>query len=98
MTTRNRSMAPLQDEAGGRAWQRDRSESYRGSVYEIVIEGHLDGGWSVSLGGMEITHNEGGYTLLCGLIPDQSALHGVLAQIRDLGLVLVSLTQIELDD
>ena len=30
-------------------------------------------------------------TLMRGVIPDQSALHGVLAQVRDLGLVLVSL-------
>ena len=98
MTMESESVVFPRDEAGGRAWQVDRSESYRGSIYEIKIEGHLDGGWSASLGGMEITHDEDGYTLLCGLIPDQSALHGVLAQIRDLGLVLVSLMQIDLDD
>jgi hypothetical protein len=35
--------------------------------------------------------------LLTGDLPDQSALHGVLAQIRDLGLVLVSLNLMDND-
>lgn len=30
----------------------------------------------------------GGYTLLTGPVPDQAALHGILAKIRDLGLPL----------
>ena len=38
-------------------------------------------------------------TLIMGRVPDQAALHGILAQIRDLGLVLVSVQRlIEVDE
>ena len=60
--------------------------------YEIKIEGYLDECWSEWLGGLAITHDGQGCTLLVGIIPDQAALHGILAQIRDLGLTLISLT------
>ena len=36
-----------------------------------------------------------GETILTGPIVDQTALHGVLIKIRDLGLPLLSLTRIE---
>jgi len=29
---------------------------------------------------------------LTGVVPDQAALHGILTQIRDLGLTLISIT------
>jgi hypothetical protein len=44
------------------------------------------------LGGLEIAHDAKGYSLLTGIVPDQAALHGILAQIRDLGLTLIWLT------
>jgi hypothetical protein len=59
---------------------------------EIKIKGHLDGHWSDWLGGLEITHDEHGNSLLTGVVPDQASLHGILAQIRDLGLTIISLT------
>ena len=58
-------------------------------VYEIRVEGHLGDSWSPWLGGMDIRHKEGGETVLSGPLPDEPALHGVLAKIRDLGLPLV---------
>ena len=97
MRTENRSMAPLQDGKVNQARREAADRIDRGGTYEIKIEGHLDGDWSESLGGMEITHEEHGYTLLTGVIPDQAALHGVLVQIRDLGLVLVSLNLMDND-
>lgn len=65
--------------------------------YEIKVVGHLDEHWSGWLGGLEITHDTAGDTLLVGPLLDQAALHGVLVQIRDLGLVLISLESSEIN-
>lgn len=65
------------------------------TIYEIRVEGHLDPCWSDWLEGLTIACLENGETLLTGSLPDQAALHGVLAKIRDLNLVLVSFTRKE---
>lgn len=62
-----------------------------GVRYEIKVKGHLDGHWSDWLGGLVITQ-ENDNSLLTGTVPDQAALHGILVQIRDLGLTLISIT------
>ena len=59
-------------------------------VYEIRIEGHLGESWSSWFEGMAIRHEAGGETVLCGPLADQTALHGVLMRIRDLGLPLIA--------
>lgn len=56
----------------------------------ITVEGHLDDHWSELLGGLMVSHDDDGTALLTGMIPDQAALHGILAQIRDLGVILIS--------
>jgi hypothetical protein len=61
--------------------------------YEIVIGGHLDPCWSDWFAGFELTHLEGGETLLSGSLPDQAALHGLLERIRDLNLTLISVSR-----
>ena len=66
-----------------------------GGLYEIVIKGHLADHWSEWLGDLTIRHDDQGNTRLSGTIPDQAALHGILAQIRNLGLVLLSVAFIE---
>jgi hypothetical protein len=58
--------------------------------YRIKVKGCLDEKWEEWFDGMVISH-EGAYTNLKGEIADQSALHGLLARIRDLNLNLVYL-------
>ena len=64
-------------------------------VYRITIKGHLDDEWSGWLEGLTITRTDDGETILTGPIVDQTALHGVLIKIRDLGLPLLGLSRIE---
>ena len=70
------------------------------ALYHFWILGRLDPRWSVVFPPMEITalRLDGGLQLtrLTGLIADQAALHGLLHQIRDNGLVLVGLIQADL--
>ena len=64
-------------------------------VYQIRIEGHLDGQWADWFSGLSITLEENGDTLLTGPVIDQAALFGLLKKVRDLGLPLVSLNRVE---
>jgi len=63
--------------------------------YKIIIEGHLDPSWSEWLEGMTVTLLDTGETLLTGPVTDQSALHGLLARLLGLNLILVSVNRIE---
>jgi hypothetical protein len=67
----------------------------RHEVYRIVVKGYLDHAWSGWFDGLTIVQTGTGETILAGPLADQSALHGVLIKVRDLGLPLVSLTRIE---
>jgi hypothetical protein len=71
------------------------SEHERLEVYRITVKGHLDSEWSDWFDGLTITLVDNGETILSGPVVDQTALHGVLIKIRDLGLPLLSLTRIE---
>jgi hypothetical protein len=55
----------------------------------IFVKGHLDQCWSEWFDGLTITHRETGESVLAGHLSDQAALHGALAKIRDLGLILI---------
>ncbi len=71
------------------------SEHAQQKVYQIIVKGHLDSEWSDWFDGLTITMVDNGETILSGPVVDQTALHGVLIKIRDLGLPLLSLTCIE---
>jgi hypothetical protein len=59
-------------------------------TYQIIIKGLLDEKWSDWFDGFTFTYQGENETILVGPVPDQSALHGLLAKIRDLGLSLQS--------
>jgi len=63
-------------------------------VFEIRIKGHLDEQWTDWSGGLTITLEENGDTLLTGSIVDQAALYGLLRRLRDLGMPLVSVNRV----
>lgn len=60
--------------------------------YEIRVNGGLDAHWSEALGGMRVSREPAGATLIHGPA-DQAALHAILRQIRDLGLDLLSVSR-----
>jgi hypothetical protein len=64
-------------------------------VYQIRIKGHLGHQWTDWFGGLTITMEEDGNTLLTGPVVDQAALHGLLKKVRDLGMPLVSVSPVE---
>jgi hypothetical protein len=59
-------------------------------VYAIRVHGALDPAWSSWFEGMEVRSDRPGESVIAGPVADQAALHGLLAKIRDLGLVLIS--------
>lgn len=64
-------------------------------VYQIRLKGHLGPQWTDWFGGLIITLEENGDTLLTGPVIDQTALHGVLKKVRDVGMPLVSVSPLE---
>lgn len=64
-------------------------------VYQIRLRGHLDCQWADWFGGLTITPEDNGDTLLTGPVVDQAALYGVLRKVRDLGLPLLSVKCLE---
>lgn len=66
--------------------------------YEIRLKGHLDDRWAEWFEGLTITLEENSDTLLSGLVADQAALHGLLKKVRDLGMTLVSVNQVQFNE
>jgi hypothetical protein len=64
-------------------------------VCQIRIKGHLGPQWTDWFGGMTITLEDNGETLLTGPVVDQAALHGLLRKVRDLGMPLISAMRVK---
>ena len=64
-------------------------------VYQIRVKSHLGADWTDWFEGLTITQEEDGYMLLTGPVIDQAALHGLLKKVRDLGMPLVSVNQVQ---
>lgn len=65
--------------------------------YEIRLKGHLQPRWASWFDDMTVTNQDDGSTLIRGYVVDQSALHGLLHKVRDLGLPLVSVVRVPAD-
>ncbi|HEY5857320.1 MAG TPA: hypothetical protein VIW24_25635 [Aldersonia sp.] len=66
--------------------------------YELRVDGHIDDHWTAWFDNLTLAHESDGTTTLRGLVPDQAALHGLLAKVRDLGVTLISVAVIDAPD
>jgi len=64
---------------------------------EIRIQTCIDADWSEWFDGFEINYTDKGETILTGAVPDQAALYGLIAKLRDLGLPLLSVNRLDSD-
>ena len=65
--------------------------------YEIRLAGHLDARWTAWFDGLTVAYESDGTTVISGQVADQAALHGLLQRVRDLGLPLVSVERVDID-
>ncbi|WP_414635204.1 hypothetical protein [Arthrobacter ipis] len=65
--------------------------------YEVRIEGHLDSRWAAWFDALSLTNESDGTTVFRSQVADQSALYGLLQKVRDIGLPLLSVAQVEAD-
>lgn len=63
-------------------------------IYQIRLQGHLSQRWAIRFEDFSIKLEDSGETILTGQVIDQAALHGLLRDIRDLGLTLISVEQL----
>ena len=63
--------------------------------YAVRVRGHLADRWADWFDGFTLTRESDGTTVLTGSAVDQAALHGVLRQLGDLGLALLSVTPLD---
>lgn len=74
--------------------KRKRSEI---QIYEIKIKGRLDEQWADWFDPLVLQYTVEGDTILVGPVPDQAALQGVLVNLGNLNLELISVNRIEPD-
>ena len=82
------------DRSPGRLLGPSMSSTRQPTAYEIRVHGRIDGRWSAWFDGLAIVPDGRRDTLIRGDVADQAALHGLLEKVRDLGLTLLSVTQV----
>jgi hypothetical protein len=65
-----------------------------GNYYVIRVREKLDPSWAEWFDPMAL-QSDGDETILSGHLPDQAALHGMLARVNNLGLQLVAVNRSE---
>ncbi len=63
------------------------------TVYVIQAAGCLDGDWSEWFDAQVSTNQAENTTTITAHLPDQAALYGLLAMLRDLGMALLSVNR-----
>ena len=71
-----------------------KTDQRQPTIYQIRVKGHLGSQWQDWFGGLTVTLEDNGETLLTGPVIDQAALHGLIKKVRDLGMPLVSVFRI----
>ena len=66
--------------------------------YQFQVEGHLDHAWASWLGDVPIQHQQDGTTLFTQVLPDQSALYGLLLRLLNTGVSLVAVQRMTLQE
>ncbi len=72
----------------------EMKQSKSSQMYQIKIKGYLGDDWTDWFGGLSISHDETGNTILSGIVVDQAQLYGLLKRIRDVGAELISVNLI----
>ena len=92
-----RQLGSAQARTGGRNAVSDMSTGHHRDPgwNEFRLGDHLESRWAAWFDGMTLTHADDGSTVLTGSALDQAALHGVLRKVRDLGLPLIAVAQID---
>ena len=73
-------------------------DSSQPKIYQIRIKDHLSREWTDWFGGLTITLEETGDTLITGPVIDQAALYGLLKKVRDLGMALISVNPVQINE
>jgi hypothetical protein len=71
------------------------------AIYELQVQGELDQSWEAWFSGLivRVTHasEQPPTTTLIGPVADQAALRGLLCELWDLNLTLISVRRVEAD-
>lgn len=74
------------------------TNQFQSRRYEICINAHLSEAWLLNFEQMTIGRMDNGRSILTGRLADQAALHAILRKIRDMGLELISVNQLDEDE
>ena len=78
-----------------RATDASAEDHHEPGRYEIRLKGHLEQRWAGRFAALSFTPTRDGTTILAGPVVDQAALYGLLRQVRDLALPLLSVIQVD---
>jgi hypothetical protein len=65
------------------------------AFYRLRLRGTFEPFWSSWFDDMAVISDADGETTVAGWLADQSALYGLIARMRDLGLTLIAVTRDE---